>query len=93
MFGRKRKRPQLYASIQTRDATPIGAMGTAFYTPWRCPVAVTGTGINAGSYTQEGGAQLMQAQGVQLVGLGGLVTGTYAHQPLSPADYVLGRGL
>lgn len=88
MFIRKRVRPPLFISKQTRDANPVGALSFAFDTPYFTPSPVTGSGINAGSYRQEGGHVIGQAQnGVQL-SYGGLYTGTYALQPLRAENYV-----
>ena len=82
------RRIPLFASVQTRDSNPIGALGFAFVTWWRTPAPRVGTGVLSGSLRAEGGRQSYQPQGVETQGLGGIVTGTTAMQSLSGHDYV-----
>ena len=88
MLIKKRLRPPLFFSSQTRSAQADGVLGFAFYTPYFTPSPILGTGTFTGSYNAEEGRQLMQAQnGVQL-DYGGLFSGTFAAQNLVKESYL-----
>lgn len=91
MFWRKRIRPPISVSLQTPNAVPVGALSYAYWTPYRTPAPLLGTGVPVGSYIQEQGRTYYQPPVTYLYGLGGVFTGVFAQQPLSDPDYVLSR--